>query len=53
VKHLNADAEDRHQEIALAGTPSPKRDIKRRKLNTKQKKPKSDVTRAVETFYRS
>jgi hypothetical protein len=53
VKHLNADAEDHQQGIALAGTPSPKRNIKRRKLNTKQKEPKSNVTRAVKTFYRS
>jgi len=40
------------QEIVLAGTPSPKRNIGRKKLNIKQKKLASNLTRAVETHYR-
>ena len=43
MKHLNADAEGHQQEIALAGTPSPKNSIKIRKLNTKQKKLRSNL----------
>ena len=43
MKHLNADVEGHQQEIALAGTPSPKRGTKIRKLNTKQKKLKSNL----------
>jgi len=53
VKHPNADVDGRQQEIALVGTPSPKKNIKRRKPNMKQKMQTSNVTRAVEAFYRS
>ena len=53
MKHLNADVDGHQQEIVLAGTPSPKRNIRRKKLNMKQKKLASNLTWAVETFYRS
>jgi hypothetical protein len=53
VKHQNVDVGDHQQAIALAGTPSQKRIIKKRKLSMKQKKPTSKTTWAVKKFHRS
>ena len=52
MKYLNADADGHQQEIVLAGTPSPKKNIVI-KAEYEAKNANKSVTRAVEAFYRS